>query len=270
MSIKFIKLIKYTSALCMFMVSSLIAAPYAAIVIDIDTGDILHEENADSRLHPAGLTKLMSLYVAFDAIEAGLVSLDDKVRISKKVEEEPPAKLGLRSGQQIKIRYLLRAAAVQGANDASTAIAESVYGSEKAFARRMNRFSKELGLTRSHWKNAHGLTQKGHLSTARDIATLFVAHQKNYPTHFKLFSRSKTDAGLREVANSSRYLLSNLKGIEGAKYGYTRASGFNSAALVKRGNDNIVIVVFGARSTATLNKRVAELADAGFLKLITK
>ena len=254
----------------LLITTTIFAAPYAAIVIDANTGDVLHEENADTRLHPAGLTKLMSLYVAFDAIETGLVSLDDKVRISKKAEVEPPAKLGLRSGQQIKIRYLLRAAAVKGANDASTAIAESIDGSEAAFARRMNGYSQELGLKRSSWKNAHGLTEKGHLSTARDIANLFLAHQRDFPAYFNLFSRIRTHAGLREVANSSRRLLGNLRGIEGAKYGYTRAAGFNSAAIVKSGNKRVVVVVFGGRSTATLNKRVAELADKGFKELFTK
>ena len=257
-------------ALALLCATTIFAAPYAAIVINADTGEVLHEENADTRLHPAGLTKLMTLYVAFDAIESGLVGLDEIIRISKKAEVEPPAKLGLRSGQRIKLRYLLRAAAVKGANDASTAIAEGIDGSESAFARRMNGYSKELGLTRSTWKNAHGLTEKGHLSTARDIANLFVAHQRDFPDYFNLFSRIRTHAGLREVANSSRRLLGNLRGIEGAKYGYTRAAGFSSAAIVKHGNNRVVVVVLGARSTATLNKRVAELTNKGFAELFTK
>ena len=247
--------------------TSVAAAPYAAIVLDAKTGKVLHEENADTRLHPAGLTKLMSLYVTFDALETGLITLDDKVRISKKAELEPPAKLGVRSGQQIKLRYLIRAAAVKGANDASTALAEAVDGSEAAFARRMNGYSKELGLTRSSWKNAHGLTEKGHLTTARDIGNLFLAHYNDFPDYFNLFSRIRTHAGLREVANSSRRLLGNLRGIEGAKYGYTRAAGFNSAAIVTRGDRTVVVVVFGGRSTATLNKRVAQLTDIGFKEL---
>jgi D-alanyl-D-alanine carboxypeptidase len=247
--------------------TTIFAAPYAAIVINTNTGEVLHEENADMRLHPAGLTKLMSLYAAFDAIETGLVSLDDKVKISKKVEVEPPVKLGLRSGQQIKLRYLLRAAAVQGANDASTAIAEAIDGSEAAFARRMNGYAKELGLTRSTWKNAHGLTEKGHLSTARDIANLFLAHYRDFPDYFNLFSRIMTNAGLKDVTNSSRRLLGNLRGTEGAKYGYTRAAGFNTVAIVRHGDRSVVVVVFGARSTATLNKQVANLANKGFWEI---
>ena len=243
--------------------TTIFAAPYAAIVINADTGEVLHEENADTRLHPAGLTKLMTLYVAFDAIESGLVELDETIKISKKAEVEPPVKLGLRYGQEIKLRYLLRAAAVKGANDASTAIAEGIDGSEAAFARRMNGYSKELGLTKSTWKNAHGLTEKGHLTTARDIANLFAAHQRDFPDYFNLFSRIRTNAGLRDVANSARRLLTNLRGTEGAKYGYTRAAGFNTAAIVSHRNRRIVVVVFGARSTATLNKQVAMLANKG-------
>ena len=250
--------------------TTMFAAPYAAIVINAETGEVLYEENADTRLHPAGLTKLMTLYVAFDAIDKGLMKLDETVRISKKAELEPPASLGLRAGQRIKLRFLLRAAAVKGANDASTAIAEGIDGSEAAFARRMNGYSKELGLTRSIWKNAHGLTEIGHLSTARDIANLFAAHQRDFPDYFNLFSRITTNAGLRDVVNSARRLLINLRGAEGAKYGYTRAAGFNTAAIVKHRDQRVVVVVFGARTTAALNKQVAMLADKAFSELITR
>ena len=115
------------------------AAPYAAMVMDARSGKVLHAENADTRLHPASLTKMMTLYVVFEAVENGEISLDTKVRISKKAAAEPPSKLGLRSGQRIKLRHLIRAAAVKSANDAATALGEAIEGSEAAFARRMNR-----------------------------------------------------------------------------------------------------------------------------------
>jgi D-alanyl-D-alanine carboxypeptidase len=134
----------------------------------------------------------------------------------------------------------------------------------------MNGYSQELGLTRSTWKNAHGLTEKGHFSTARDIANLFAAHQRDFPAYFNLFSRITTNAGLRDVVSSARRLLVNLRGTEGAKYGYTRAAGFNTAAIVRHRDMGIVVVVFGARSTATLNKQVAMLADKAFSELITR
>ena len=264
MSRRFIPLLKWASILFIVTVTAALSAPYAAIVIDAKTGEVLHEENADTRLHPAGLTKLMTLYVVYDAIETGMIGLDDRVEISLKAQVEPPAKLGLINGQLIKLRYLIRATGVRGANDASTALAEGLDGTELAFAKRMNGYSQELGLTRSQWKNAHGLTAKGHLSTARDIATLFQAHRRDFPDYFNLFSRIRTHAGLKEVTSSSRRMLSNIGGIEGAKFGYTRAAGFNGAAYVKRGDKDVVAVIFGARSTATLNKRMHEILDIGF------
>lgn len=134
MSRSLIALLKWVSILLILTATAAMSAPYAAIVIDADTGEVLHEENADARLHPAGLTKLITLYAAFDAIETGIVELDESVEISLKAQHEPPVKLGLREGQKIKLRYLLRAVGVQGANDASTAIAEGIDGSEGAVA----------------------------------------------------------------------------------------------------------------------------------------
>ena len=264
---KIIPLMKWVAILFIFAATTAFSAPYAAIVIDAETGEVLHEENADERIHPAGLTKLMTLYVAFDAIETGLIGLDDLAKISLKAQSEPPVKLGLREGQTIKLRYLLRAAGVQGANDAATALAEAIDGSEAAFARRMNGYSSELGLTRSSWKNAHGLTEKGNLSTAKDIALLFAAHRRDFPDYFNLFSRIRTHAGLREVANSSRRVLGSMKGIKGAKYGYTRAAGFSSAVYVERRGKKVVAVICGELSTARLYKRMAKLIDDGFSEL---
>lgn len=264
---KLIPLMKWVAILSIFATTAALSAPYAAIVIDADTGEVLHEENAEDRMHPAGLTKLMTLYVAFDAIETGLIGLDELVRISLKAQSEPPVKLGLREGQRIKLRYLLRASGVQGANDASTAVAEAIDGSEAAFARRMNRYATELGLTRSSWKNAHGLTEKGNLSTANDLALLFAAHRRDFPDYFNLFSRIRSHAGLKEVESSSRRVLGSVRGIKGAKYGYTRAAGYSSAVYVERRGKEIVAVILGERSTAQLYKRMAKLVDQGFTNL---
>lgn len=264
---KIIPLMKWVAVLISFATTAALSAPYAAIVIDAETGEVLHEENSDERIHPAGLTKLMTLYVAFDAIETGLIGLDDLAEISLKAQSEPPVKLGLREGQTIKLHYLLRAAGVQGANDAATTLAEAIDSSEAAFARRMNGYSSELGLTRSSWKNAHGLTEKGNLSTAKDIALLFAAHRQDFPDYFNLFSRIRTHAGLREVANSSRRVLGSMKGIKGAKYGYTRAAGFSSAVYVERRGKKVVAVICGELSAARLYKRMAKLIDDGFSEL---
>ena len=175
------------------------AAPYAAMVIDARSGEVLHEQNADSRLHPASLTKMMTLYVTFEAVARGELSLDDKITISAKAASEPPSKLGLRAGQKVQLRYLIRAASVKSANDAATALGEAISGSEAAFSARMNRTAKALGMTRTTFHNAHGLTANGHLSTARDMTTLGRRLFFDYPEYYNLFSRQTTDAGIRQV-----------------------------------------------------------------------
>ncbi len=240
------------------------AAPYAAMVMDARNGKILHSRNADTRLHPASLTKMMTLYVAFEAVQNGELSMDTKITVSRKAAAEPPSKLGLRAGQKIALKYLVRAAAIKSGNDAATAIAEGISGSEAAFARRMNRTAKSLGMTRTTFRNAHGLTQNGHLSTARDMTVLGRALFYHYPQYYNIFKRRTTDAGVREVSNTNRRLLNAYRGADGIKTGYTRAAGFNLVASAERNGERIIATVFGGRSTATRNARVAELLDLGF------
>ena len=240
------------------------AAPYAAMVQDARTGEVLHSRNADTRLHPASLTKMMTLYIAFEAVRNGELSLDTKVRISKNAAAEPPSKLGLRAGQTIALRYLIRAAAVKSANDAATAIGEAISGSEAAFARRMTRTAKALGMSRTTFKNAHGLTESGHMSTARDMTTLGRHILYDYPEYYNLFSRTTADAGIKTVPNTNRRLLAAYKGADGIKTGYTRAAGFNLVASAKRGNERIIATVFGGKSSTSRNAKVAELLDLGF------
>jgi D-alanyl-D-alanine carboxypeptidase len=240
------------------------AAPYASLVMDARSGEVLHARNADTRLHPASLTKMMTLYIAFEAIENGEIGLDTQVRISRKAAAEPPSKLGLREGQRIAMRHLIRAAALKSANDAATAIGEAIEGSEAAFARRMNRTAKALGMTRTTFRNAHGLTEEGHLSTARDMTILGRHLFFDYPAYYNLFSRITSDAGVAEVANTNRRLLQAYRGADGIKTGYTRAAGFNLTASAERGGERIIATIFGGNSTATRNAHMAELLDMGF------
>ncbi len=245
------------------------AAPYAAMVIDARTGKVLHSRNADTQLHPASLTKMMTLYIAFEAVKHGEISLDTMVTISANAAAEPPSKLGLRSGQKIQLRYLIRAAAVKSANDAATAIGEAISGSEAAFARRMTRTARALGMSRTTFKNAHGLTQAGHQSTARDMTTLGRHLLYDYPAYYNLFSRRSTDAGVRTVNNTNSRFLNAYAGADGIKTGYTSAAGFNLVASAERGNERIITTVFGGRSTASRNAKVAELMDLGFRRAPT-
>ena len=241
-----------------------VAAPYAAMVMDARTGEVLHSRNADTRLHPASLTKMMTLYIAFQAVERGEISLDTEVLVSRNAAAEPPSKLGIREGQRIKLRYLLRAAAVKSANDAATAIGEAISGSEEAFATRMNRTAEAMGMRNTTFRNAHGLTQNGHMSTARDMTILGRHVIYDFPQYYNLFSRITADAGIKQVAHTNRRLLSSYQGADGIKTGYTRAAGFNLVASAQRGQERIIATVFGGSSTAARNARVKELLDMGF------
>jgi D-alanyl-D-alanine carboxypeptidase len=240
------------------------AAPYAAYVMDARTGEQLYSQNADTRLHPASLTKMMTLYIAFQAIQRGEITLDSMVTVSSNASSEPPSKLGLKTGQQIKLRYLLRAAAVKSANDAATAIGEAISGSEEAFAVRMNRTAAAMGMTNTTFKNANGLTQSGHLSTARDMSVLGRHVIYDFPQYYNLFSRRTADAGIAEVRHTNRRFLDSYPGADGIKTGFTNAAGFNLVASAQHGQERIITTVFGGTSTAQRNGKVKELMDMGF------
>lgn len=240
------------------------AAPYAAVVMDARTGEVLHARNADTRLHPASLTKMMTLYIAFQAIQRGEITLDTEVKITSNASSEPPSKLGLRTGQTIKLRYLLRAAAVKSANDAATAIGEAISGSEEAFATRMNRTAKAMGMNNTTFRNANGLTQSGHLSTARDMSILGRHVIYDYPQYYNLFSRRTADAGMAQVRHTNRRWLDSYEGGDGIKTGFTNAAGFNLVASAQRGNERVIATVFGGTSTNARNAQVTELMDLGF------
>lgn len=240
------------------------AAPYAAMVMDARSGKVLHSRNADTRLHPASLTKMMTLYVVFDAVRRGEIGLDDLVTVSHNAASEPPSKLYLKAGQRIALRYLIRASAVKSANDAATAMAEAVSGSEAAFTARMTATARALGMGKTTFKNAHGLTQAGHLSTARDMTVMGRALFYHFPEYYNLFSRNSTSAGGKTVYNTNRKLLAAYRGADGIKTGYTRAAGFNLVASAERGDARIIATMFGGSTAAARNRRVAELLSMGF------
>ncbi|MGL5011831.1 MAG: D-alanyl-D-alanine carboxypeptidase family protein, partial [Paracoccaceae bacterium] len=240
------------------------AAPFAAYVMDARTGETLYARNAETRLHPASLTKMMTLYIAFQEIEAGRISPDTMVTISDNAASQPPSRLGLRPGQTIALRYLIRAAAVKSANDAATAIGEAISGSESAFARRMTETARALGMTDTTFRNANGLTADGHLSTAKDMSVLGRHLFYDFPQYDNIFSRRSTDAGLAEVNNTNRRFLDAYEGADGIKTGFTNAAGFNLTASAERGGVRIIATVFGGTSTANRNAKVAELLDLGF------
>jgi D-alanyl-D-alanine carboxypeptidase len=243
-----------------------VAAPYSAIVIDADTGKVLHSENANTRLHPAGLTKLSTLYMAFEAIAAGEVDLDEKVRISANAASEPIAALGMREGQRVMIKDLLQASAIKGANDASTALAEAISGSELAFTKRLDEMAERLGMSRSSFMNAHGLTEKGHLSTAADTAILMVELIKKFPEEVLLLGQLNGTAAGKKIEHSAKRLLIDFEQAILAKTGYTRAAGFNGVLLAESGNRRLITVMFGGKSTKTMIAQISKLTTSGFIK----
>jgi len=246
------------------------AAPYAAYVMDARTGQTLFSENADTRLHPASLTKMMTLYIAFQDIEQGKLSLDTMVTVSKNAAAQPPSRLGLKAGQKIQLRYLIRAAAVKSANDAAAAIGDHISGTQEKFAARMTRTAKALGMKNTTFKNANGLTAKGHLSTAHDMSILGRHLFYDFPQYYNIFSRRSTDAGLATVANTNRKFLDAYPGADGIKTGYTDAAGFNLTGSAERDGVRIIATVFGGTSTPNRNARMADLLDLGFRKAPAK
>ena len=242
------------------------AAPYAAFVMDARTGETLYSENADTRLHPASLTKMMTLYITFSEIEAGNVSLDTMITVSKNAAAQPPSRLGLKAGQKIQLRYLIRAAAVKSANDAASAIGDYFEGTSEKWGARMTRTAKQLGMNNSTFKNANGLTAKGHLSTAHDMSIMGRHLFYDYPQYYNIFSRRSTDAGMAKVANTNRKFLDAYKGADGIKTGYTGPAGFNLTASAERDGVRIIATVFGGTSTPMRNSKMTELLDLGFRK----
>lgn len=249
-----------------FLPLAALAAPFAAMVMDARTGEVLYSQNADTRLHPASLTKMMTLYLTFDAIERGQVSLDSVVTVTAHAASQPPSRLGLRAGQKIQLRYLIRAAAVKSANDAAAAIGDYLGGDEAGFATKMNRMAKALGMKNTTFRNANGLTREGHMSTARDMTLLGRHLIYDFPQYYNLFSRRTADAGIAKVSSTNRRFLDAYDGADGIKTGYTVPAGFNLVASAQRGNKRIIATVFGGTSTAQRNAKVAELLDLGFAR----
>ena len=239
------------------------AAPKASLVMDLRNGKVLYARSADRKLHPASLTKMMTLYVTFQALRAGRIKLDQKVRVSRHASRQPASKLYLRSGQRVTIRSLIRATAIKSANDAAMVLAEAVGGSQRKFGRMMTQQAKRLGMNNSVFKNPHGLTQSGHYSTARDMAKLGRHLFHDFPQYYNIFKRRSDHAAGKRIWNTNR-LLSTYAGADGIKTGYTRAAGYNLVATAHRGKKRVLAVQFGASSSGDRARRVAKLLDIGF------
>ncbi|MGV8988079.1 MAG: serine hydrolase [Cypionkella sp.] len=242
------------------------AAPYAAYLMDARTGETLYSQNADTPLAPASLTKMMTLYITFQELEAGHVSLDTMITVSRNAANQAPSRLGLKAGQKIALRYLIRAAAVKSANDAAAAIGDYFAGSPDKWGARMTATARSLGMKNSTFKNANGLPARGHVSTARDMSLLGRHLFYDFPQYYNIFSRRTTDAGVATVASTNRKFLDAYDGADGIKTGYTNAAGFNLTASAERNGVRLIGTIFGGTSTPMRNSKMTELLDLGFKK----
>lgn len=246
--------------------SALANDKYASIVIDADTGMVLHERYADKVLHPASLTKIMTLYIVFEELKVGNIRLNDRVRISKHAASMVPSKLDLAVGSSISVEDAIYALVTKSANDIAVALGEHVAGSEWAFAKRMTREARHIGMAKTTFTNASGLPDKRQVSSARDMSRLARAMLHNHPSYYTYFKTKNFSYRGRSYHNHNR-LMSSYQGMDGIKTGYINASGFNLVASAKRGNRRLVGVVFGGRTSRTRNAHMAKLLDAGFTKV---
>jgi D-alanyl-D-alanine carboxypeptidase len=232
-------------------------------VIDAGTGDVLHAVNASTRNYPASLTKMMPLYLAFEALHNGQFEAKRQLKVSSRAARMPASRLGLKRGQTISFEEAILALVTKSANDAAVVIAEALAGSEGSFARRMTQKAAALGMTRTRFRNASGLHDRRQLSTARDMATLARALVADFPQYYKYFSAKNFRYKGRTYRNHNR-LLKSYSGTDGLKTGYTRASGYNLAASTVRNGRRLIAVVFGGKTARARDRHMAKLLDKGF------
>lgn len=241
----------------------------ASMVIDANTGKVLHASNADALRHPASLTKMMTLYMVFEEIESGRLSLDTKIRMTKWGAMAPPSKLGLKEGEEITVRDAIRALVTKSANDVARAVGEHIGGTEVNFAKMMTEKARLLGMSKSTFRNASGLPDIEQVTTARDMLTLALHLQDDFPQHYHFFSTRVFKYRGRSYRNHNA-LLRTYPGTDGLKTGYIRMSGFNVVNSVQRGGKHVVAVVFGGRTAASRNAEMRALLNRTIAKASKK
>jgi D-alanyl-D-alanine carboxypeptidase len=236
---------------------------YAAIVIEAKSGRVWHEENADARTYPASLTKMMTLYMLFEALEQKKIKLSSRMKVSALAVNQAPSKLGLRAGKTLRVQDAMFGLITKSANDASVVLAEHLGGSVEQFAENMTKKARSLGMTNTIFKNPNGLPNKEQCTTARDMAILSRALYQRFPAYCRYFNtRSFMYAG--QLHKNHNKLLGKVPNVDGIKTGFIGASGFNLAATAKRNGMRMIVVVMGGRSSASRDARVAELLEHGF------
>lgn len=236
---------------------------YAAFVVDETTGEVLHARRADDARYPASLTKMMTLYMLFEALERGDVTMSTEMTVSRHAAGQSPSVLGVESGDTISVETAIRALVIRSANDIAVVVGEHLAGTETAFATRMTTRARELGLSQTTFRNASGLPNARQMTTARDMARLSIALHRDFPQYFHYFSeRSFVHNG--RTWRSHNNLVGRVNGVDGMKTGYIRASGFNIAVTAERNGHRIVTVVMGGPTAASRDNHAEELVNAAF------
>lgn len=237
-------------------------ASTSSIMLDAETGAVMYENNPDEVRYPASLTKLMTLYITFNALEHNHIKLSDKLKISKTAAGRSPSKLGVVAGQTISVKDAINAVIVKSANDCATVLAEHFSKNEAEFAILMTSTARRLGMKNTTFKNASGLPNSKQKTTARDMATLAMAVYHHFPQYYKLFS-AQSFVYKGQTIKGHNNILKTFAGADGMKTGYTAASGFNIITSATRGNKRVIAVTMGHKFVNERDKKVALIMDKG-------
>lgn len=232
--------------------------PYADIVVDDNSGEVLHETNPDSPRHPASLTKIMTLYLLFEQLQAKKLGLDSRLQVSPHASAQAPTKLGLKPSDTIRVEDAIKGIVTRSANDAAVVIAEAIAGSEREFAALMTRKAQTLGMTNTVYVNASGLPADPQITTAREQAVLGRTIQERFPEYYRYFALPSFQYRGMSISNHNA-LLRQMEGVDGIKTGYTEASGYNLVSSVRREGRHLVAVVLGGRSSGARDSRMRQL-----------
>ena len=241
-------------------------ASTSSIIIDAESGDILSSSNADELRYPASLTKVMTLYITFDALNKGIIKLDDDLKVSRHAANMAPSKLGLRAGQTVKVKTCIEALIVKSANDCATVLAENLGYSEKNFAQTMTQVAKELGMKNTTFRNANGLPNKAQKTTARDMALLGAAMYHHFPQYYKLFSLKKFTYKGKTIYTHNN-ILKTFEGADGMKTGFTNAAGFNIITSAQRDGHRVIAVTMGHNTAKERDRHISKMMDKGLKRL---
>lgn len=236
---------------------------YASIVIDVGSDQVLHDRFADSPRYPASLTKVMTLYMVFDALDNGQLTLEEELPVSTRASQAAPSKLGLAPGSTISVEDAILALVTKSANDVAIVVGERLGGSESRFAALMTVKARALGMQNTRFYNASGLPDTRQISTARDMATLAAHIMEDHGDYYSYFQTRSFSWGGRTYGNHNN-LLGSVEGVDGIKTGYTRASGFNLMSTAERNGNRIITVVLGGATSRARDAHVTELLEAAF------